>query len=180
MIKEFTGDVVPANMPVFIECASMAPEQNKLDLKYYKKNLPADNKLKGVYFNNLMRDAISTDARTPFDKSTMRVLGEMEDGRLGYILSTAEIENGKQYLAANQSYLVVERDYPSELPIITEAEYEEILAERGDAAVHGTSYSTLKEVYSISGRFIGKLTGEQISRLSPGIYIIGRKKVTVE
>ena len=180
VIKEFTGDVVPANMPVFIECTSAVTAQNKLDLKYNYDAIPTDNKLRGVYFNNPMRDGMSKDARTEFNKITMRVLGKTQDGRLGYVLSTAEIESGKQYLAANQSYLVVERGCPSELPIITEAEYEEILANRANAAVHITTYSVPKEVYSISGRFIGKLTGTQISELSPGIYIIDRKKVTVE
>lgn len=184
VLKEFTGDVVPANMPVFIECTSSDPEQNKLDLKYNRESVPADNKLQGVYFKNLMRDGISDDAATEFDESTMRVLGVTQDGRLGYILSKVPKEpnkvNGKQYLAANQSYLVVGSDCPSEIPVITEAEYEEILANRGDAAVHIASYTTPKEVYSISGRFIGKLTTDEIKKLSPGIYIIGRRKVTVE
>ena len=180
VLKEFTGDVIPANMPVFIECASSVASQNKLDIKYNRDAVPADNKLKGVYFNKPIRKGISKDACTEFNKSTMRVLGEMEDGRLGYVLSKVKPNNGKQYLAANQSYLVVEPDYPSEIPVITEAEYEEILANRGDAAVHVTTYSVSKEVYSISGRYIGKLTGAQISELSPGIYIIDRKKVTVE
>ena len=180
VLKEFTGDVVPANMPVFIECTSGDREQNKLDLKYNRESVPADNKLNGVYFKNLIRDGISPDAATEFDKSTMRVLGVTQDGRLGYILSKEEPENGKQYLAANQSYLVVESDCPSEIPVITEAEYEEILANRSDAAVHIASYSTLKEVYSISGKFIGKLSADEIKKLSPGIYIIGRRKVTVE
>ncbi len=180
VLKEFTGDVVPANMPVFIECTSGDPEQNKLDLKYYKESAPADNKLKGVYFNNPKRKQSSTDAATEFDKSTMRVLGVTQDGRLGYILSKETPYKGEQYLAANQSYLVVGSDCPSEIPVITEAEYEEILANRGDAAVHIASYTTPKEVYSISGRFIGKLTTDEIKKLSPGIYIIGRRKVTVE
>lgn len=180
VLKEFTGDVVPANMPVFIECTSGDPKQNKLDLKYYKEPGPADNKLKGVYFNNIIRKGISVDAATEFDKSSMRVLGVTQDGRLGYILSKEKPVQGKQYLAANQSYLVVDADCPSEIPVITEAEYEEILANRSDAAVHVASYSTPKEVYSISGRFIGKMTADEIKKLSPGIYIIGRRKFTVE
>lgn len=180
VLKEFTGDVVPANMPVLIECTSGDPKQNKLDLKYYKESGPADNKLKGVYFNNIIRKGLSVDAATEFDKSSMRVLGVTQDGRLGYILSKETPVQGKQYLAANQSYLVVDADCPSEIPVITEAEYEEILANRSDAAVHVVSYSTPKEVYSISGRFIGKMTADEIKKLSPGVYIIGRRKVTVE
>ena len=107
VLKEFTGDVVPANMPVFIECPSGDAEQNKLDLKYYKESAPADNKLKGIYFKNFIRANV-----TEFDKSTMRVLGVTQDGRLGYILSTETPDEGKQYLAANQSYLVVDSDCP--------------------------------------------------------------------
>jgi hypothetical protein len=180
VLKEFTGDVVPARMPVFIECTSSVTSQNKLDLKYYYATLPADNKLKGVYFNKPSRRAISNDACTEFNSSTMRVLGVMEDGRLGYVLSNEPLNKGKQYLAANQSYLVVESHYPSEIPVITEAEYEEILARRENAAVHSTTTASIKEVYSISGRFIGMLTAKQISELHPGLYIIERKKVSVE
>lgn len=180
VLKEFTGSVIPANMPVFIECASSVTAQNKLDLKYNHSTLPADNKLKGVYFNNLMRNMISPDARTEFNSSTMRVLGKMKDGRLGYILSTETTENGIQYLAANQSYLIVGSDCPQEIPVITEEQYAEILAERANAAVNSSTYSRLKEVYHISGKFIGKLTSEEIAKLDPGVYIIDRKKVKVE
>ena len=180
VLKEFTGSVIPANMPVFIECASSVTAQNKLDLKYYHATLPADNKLRGVYFNNRVRNFISLDARTEFDSKTMRVLGKMADGRLGYVLSKETPDNGIQYLAANQSYLIVGSDCPQEIPVITEEQYAEILAERANAAVHSATYSRLKEVYSISGKFIGMLTSEEINNLDPGVYIIDRKKVKVE
>ena len=180
VLKEFTGDVIPANMPVFIECASAVTAQNKLDLKYNYAAIPADNKLKGVYFNNRIRNLISPDARTEFNSSTMRVLGKMEDGRLGYVLSKETPEDGIQYLAANQSYLIVDSDCPSEIPVITQERYMEILDERANSSVHSATYSGLKEVYFISGRFIGMLTADEIDKLAPGIYIIDRKKVTVE
>ncbi len=180
VLKEFTGSVIPANMPVFIECASSVTAQNKLDLKYNHTTPPTDNKLRGVYFNNRTRNKISPDARTEFDSKTMRVLGKMADGRLGYVLSKETAENGIQYLAANQSYLIVGSDCPQEIPVITEEKYLKILADRANAAVNSATYSRLKEVYSISGKFIGKLTAGEIDNLDPGVYIIDRKKVKVE
>ena len=180
VLKEFTGSVIPANMPVFIECASSVTAQNKLDLKYNHTTPPTDNKLRGVYFNNRTRNKISPDARTEFDSKTMRVLGKMADGRLGYVLSKETAENGIQYLAANQSYLIVGSDCPQEIPVITEEKYLKILADRANAAVNSATYSRLKEVYSISGKFIGMLTSEEINNLDPGVYIIDRKKVKVE
>ena len=54
------------------------------------------------------------------------------------------------------------------------------MADRANAAVNSATYSRLKEVYSISGKFIGKLTAGEIDNLDPGVYIIDRKKVKVE
>ena len=115
----------------------------------------------------------------------MRVLGVMADGRLGYVLSkvTPDKKTKKQYLAANQSYLVVGNDFPEEIPIITESEYQAIIDQRiADsiaAVLPAIPQSDGSVVFTISGRSLGELTPQEIEKLPAGIYIINRKKVVV-
>ena len=180
VIKEITDNVIPARTPVIIECVSDKVQDNKIDLIYSYAAGPSDNNLKGVYFNNRYR-LKSADARKEFDKSTMRVLGVMSDGRLGYVLSkvTPDSKTKKQYLEANQSYLIVGSDIPDEIPLITESEYNEILAAR--AATVGTVSEGDKkfDVYMISGQKVGVMSTQELDILAPGVYIIGNRKVVI-
>lgn len=177
VIKEITDNVIPARTPVIIECVSANAQDNKLDLINSYSAGPSDNNLKGVYFNNRYR-LKSADARKEFDKSTMRVLGVMSDGRLGYVLSkvTPDSKTKKQYLEANQSYLIVGSDIPDEIPLITESEYNDILAAR-EASVSAVSTNHLYKVYSISGESKGLLNQDQLDLLPSGVYIIDNRKV---
>lgn len=190
VVKKITDDIIPARTPVFIECASSDPSSNRLELVYSYAAGPDDNKLKGVYFNNSVR-TWSNDARTAFDSQSMRVLGVMEDGTLGYVLSTAEVDSktGKQYLAANQSYLTVDADIPDEVAIITEQEYASILLRRQEeqriadsiaASVKAPVIEGAANVFMISGRSLGVMTPQQIEELPAGVYIINRRKVVVK
>ena len=188
VIKEFTGDVVPARTPVIIECSETDPSLNRLELIHDITAGPADNKLKGVYFNNPKRTK-SADARTEFNPATMRVFGVMADGSLGYVLSSVQPDAGtnKQYLLANQSYLPVGEGIPNSVPIITEDEYQAILKHRADsiAAILAAAEmvfpdKTLSRVYQISGRFMGELTPDEIEMLPAGVYIIGKRKVVID
>ena len=88
----------------------------------------------------------------------------------------AVCKNKKQYLDANLSYLIVDEDFPAEIPLITESEYEAILAERA-AGVGSALENRLYNVYSISGEFKGLLNQDQLDLLDPGIYIIDNRKV---
>ena len=115
VIKEIKENIVAANTPVIIECVSDAANGNKLNLHYTGGVTPTDNLLKGVYFNNERRPK-SPAARTKYDGNTMRILGVTSEGKLGLVTST------EQYLAANESYLVVPTDSPAELTIMTEEE----------------------------------------------------------
>lgn len=130
VIKQLAGQV-SANVPVIIECSGTKAKDNKLDLKHITAACATDNQLKGVYFNNADRPK-STDSRKEYDKKTMRVLGTMNDGRLGYILSTvaADSRTKKQYLAANQSYLPVPAGFPDQIPVMTESEYQILLIQK--------------------------------------------------
>lgn len=185
VIKEFTGDVVPARTPVIIECSETDPALNRLELVHNNSAGPADNKLKGVFFNNPQRSK-SKDARTVFDPATMRVLGVRADGSIGYILSDVQPDatTKKQYLTANQSYLQVGEGIPSSLRIMTEAEYDALLAHRADSIAASVRLvapgKTLDKVYQISGRFVGELTAGEIEMLPAGVYIIGKRKVVID
>lgn len=176
IITPFTGEVVPARTPVIIECASNNAYDNKLNLVYDYSDLNQDNKLAGVYFNNANRSK-STDARKEFDRNTMRVLGIMTNGKLGYGFSkvAADEKNGLQYLEANKSYLPVESGLPEEIPVMTEAEYEEWLI----SSVASRNQDRTVTVVMLSGRNLGQMKADEISSLPAGIYIVDSKKVVI-
>lgn len=132
VIAEVTG-VVPSSTPVIVECSSNSAENNKLNLESYEgyNNRPSDNVLGGVYFSNQYRE--SPVAYRVYDKNTMRVLGTTSSGKLGYVTATNDMlhncgdsDGAIWCLPANQSYLPVSADCPSELTIVTEEEYEEL------------------------------------------------------
>lgn len=177
IITPFTGDIVPARTPVVIECASDNAVDNKLNLVYDYSALNQDNKLAGVYFNNANRPE-SADARKVFDRNTMRVLGVMTNGKLGYGFSkvAADEKNGLQYLEANQSYLPVESGLPEEIPVMTEAEYEEWLISSVPSL---NQANRTVNVFMLSGRNLGQMKAEELNSLPAGIYIVDSKKVVI-
>lgn len=156
IVAELNSEIIADNTPVIIECSSNITSDNKLNLYKSQGHAPEHNLLKGVYFNNELRSKKSKDAKTPFDPATMRVLGVMTDGRLGYVLSD------QPNLAANESYLVVPEGTPEELPVMTAEEYE--------AGVHEISLSEENVIYDLAGRRLEKI-------YRPGIYIVNHRKV---
>ena len=180
IISELDAGLIPARVPLIIECGSQSVSDNKIDLRYSYATGPAGNKLKGVYFNNPNRPK-SVDSRKVFDSNTMRVLGTMSDGNLGYVLSNAPVDTKtqKQYLAANQSYLIVEPGMPDEIPVMTEREYQKFLEDRQNASVKAVAGENRYPVYMISGRKVGDLNDSQLSELPAGIYIVGNRKYVV-
>lgn len=157
IVAELNSEIIADNTPVIIECSSNITSDNKLNLYKSQGQAPDHNLLKGVYFNNELRSKKgSKDAKTPFDPATMRVLGVMSDGRLGYVLSD------QPNLAANESYLVVPEGTPEELPVMTAEEYE--------AGVYEISLSEENVIYDLAGRRLEKI-------VRPGIYIVNHRKV---
>lgn len=149
VMKEITG-TIPAATPVIIECASTDAANNKLALTTGTFTAPSDNNLKGVYFSNPNR-AKSKNAKTQYNVTTMRVLGLTADGNLGYITATNDMLNlcdGMYCLQANQSYLSVATGTPAELTIISEKDYNDILA-----GVEGVEDDApeVETYYSLSG-----------------------------
>lgn len=130
VLAEVTG-TIPASTPVLIECSSTKPANNRLDLLASSSATVNGNLLRGVYFCNNKRPK-SKDALTLFDANTMRVLGVTTEGQLGFVSKSANLKtfsnNVGSYLPANQAFLPVAEGTPEELKIVTEAEYQEALA----------------------------------------------------
>lgn len=121
ILSEWTDDVIPAAMPVLISCSSTAPTSNKLNIGT-KTNVagPATNLLRGVYFENTNK---VLGHYTPYDANTMRVLGKNSKGELAFVKHNGSV------VPANKAYLQVPAGSPDQLPIVTEEEYQAIVAE---------------------------------------------------
>ncbi len=113
LLTEVSG-IVSANTPVIIECASVEPVNNKLDLTT-AKGANINNMLSGVYFNTNNEKA--TYAAKVHKNQTavnglMRVLSVNKQGKLVFATST------EKFLAANSAYLKVSSSsVAKELPV---------------------------------------------------------------
>ena len=111
-VKEVTG-TIPEGTPLFIKCKSAKADGNKLNIGG-TGTAPKDNQLKGAYFNNAKLNHVN---RIDYDKRTMRVLGKMKDGSLGFVSTDYD------YIHRNTAYLIVPKGTPSELRIVSESEF---------------------------------------------------------
>ena len=123
---------VPRATPIYVKCASNQPTNNRLDILTTEAAPVTDNQLFGVYFCSTPDDVKATNKKhiacTEYDPTTMRVLGKMNNGSLGFVKapdSSLRLENGKKYLPHNTAYLVVPKTAPAELKLVTPKEYEE-------------------------------------------------------
>ncbi|MBR0038255.1 MAG: Ig domain-containing protein [Bacteroidales bacterium] len=125
IISEYTGNVIPGEMPVILEASTANATTNRLSLLTEGGSAPADNQLTGCYFCNQYR-LTSSNAKTEFNASTMRVLATNANGKLVYTNSTQTLKqiNSKYYLNANESYLKVSSAAPAELVVMTQEEYD--------------------------------------------------------
>lgn len=127
VLKEVTTSVIPASVPLLIECSSANQSDNRLNLLTGSYSKPADNQLAGVYFCNEFRS--SKDAIKAFDSQSMRVWNVNADGNLVLDVNTELLhtslftDDTNRYINANQSYLPVSADTPDELVLMTEEEY---------------------------------------------------------
>lgn len=176
IIREETGDIA-AGTPVIFECISAASIDNKLNIHSSTATAPIDNCLDGTYYCNSKNKHIN---RVANDKTTMRVLGIMSNGELGFI--TADCE----YMPANKAYLVVSADTPQEIPIMTEEEYQVYLDNKQNEepkeepipdgiqrieSDNNKSYG----IYTILGVKISDNPND-IDNLPKGLYIINGRK----
>lgn len=171
-IREITNGVAAAT-PVIITTSSPYPSDNRLNIGAQTGAKPGTNLLEGVYFNNQVSLHVNL---TPYDPKTMRVLGKLSDGTIGF--KTENI----QYLPRNKAYLVVPEGTPSELAITTQAPsgVEELYDSTANIQVDGlnlyVSGVNNAKVYSVSGTLVGELTnaenGKSMTLPAAGIYIV--------
>lgn len=110
-----TTDVVPAGLPVIIECAGEKMSDNKLQI-IDKDSEALASALKGVYFNYNGSTNVNQVAYNP---NTMRILGKCSDGSLGFVKSNID------YIPANTAYLQVSNGSPAEFKLGTTQEFDE-------------------------------------------------------
>ena len=182
IMKEITGEV-PAKTPVIIECSSIDPTNNRLELLNTSSATVSGNKLGGVYFCNGDRPKESTDAFKVFDATSMRVLS-VANGKLVLTnddqsrLSKIEITDWEMLekvpaycLPANTSYLKVDANTPAKLNIrIDGSGIEDIIADSKDTSVEG--------VYTLSGTQLRSTN--DLKGLPAGLYIVGGVKVAIK
>lgn len=162
VMKELSGTLAPAT-PVIVASTSSSAADNKLTPAFSGGTSPSGSLLKGVYFCNPQRNTSSPHHDVVnYDANTMRVLGKTSDGKLGFVTST------EQYIAANTAYLTVPAGSPAELQVVTEAEYNALIAERENDRVTLTANSYTRVYgdanpsfgYTVSGT--GTLKGQPV------------------
>ena len=116
-VSEVVNGTIAANTPCYIECAGTAQSANRMNVGGNGTTVK-NNQMGGVYFENYMK---THQNLTPYDRKTMRVLGVLSDGSLGFVVGNIK------YLPANQSYLKVPSDAPDEIRIVTAEEYDKAL-----------------------------------------------------
>ena len=169
VIEEIQGNVIPAATPVIVKCASMSPDQNKLDLKLSSPAKPQGNQLKGVYFCNDIPGKHNNV--TPYKPETMRMLGVSKDGKL--VFKKADLK----YVPANKAYLTVPKDSPDEILVVTQKEFDDIVA----AGISGVIADNMEDgnVYNMFGVVVGGGFGA-LKNLPAGVYIFAGKKYIVK
>ena len=131
VVKELSG-TIPAATPLIVKCSSDKPADNKLNLLTSTASAPSDNLLKGQYFCN--PDAGKHTNVLAYNASTMRVLGKASDGSLAFV-----VQSGLKYIPANTAYLTVAANTAKTLKIMTETEYNQMLAE--EVTITANSYT---------------------------------------
>ncbi len=169
-LQEING-TVPRATPVIITAASEKASDNRLSIGGEATTVNG-NMLKGVYFNNT---ELNHQNQTAYDKKTMRVLGKLSDGSIGF--KTEDID----FLPRNKAYLVVPEGTPDELHLTTEAAgiADAVMtkaAVRADGLSLYISGVNTAEVYNITGRCVARVSdaslGATVSLPAPGLYLV--------
>ena len=168
------GAIIPAMTPILVECAASEPTDNRLTLGGNPTCSLNGNMLRGVIFHNPSNG--SHRNLVEYNSQTMRVLGNMQNGSLGFIKTT------EAYLPANSSYLLLPQNgqqYPDEIKIVTREEYNAISAGIGEIIEDSSDKPV--NVYNCQGILIKQNADKDfINTLSPGLYIVGGKKILVK
>lgn len=166
VVEASEGTVIPASTPVFIECSSSDFSNNRIDIVDETGSaLSSNNILSGYYFCNEKKEGNPHRNVVAYDANTMRVLGQMSNGKLGYIKSST-----LTYIPANSSYLTVPEGSPDEMPMGGAID--------GIAKVTVDAPQSSSAVYTLQGVKVADNISS--SSLPRGIYIVGGKKVVVK
>lgn len=169
-LKEVKG-TVPSGTPVIIRCEASTPSGNKLNIGGSANSID-DNKLKGVYFCNT---SLKHKNLTPYNKETMRVLGTLDDGSVGFV--TADI----QYLPRNKAYLEVPAGSPAQIKLVTEDVFNQAslnsvnmadIRMRIENRILYVDGDALIEVYTVTGQLVHKGRTRKFILPAPGVYIV--------
>lgn len=167
-ISEIEG-TVPNSTPVIIKCSSPVTSGNRLDLGGNAGKSYTDNKLKGVYFNNT---SLLHKNLTPNDPNTMRVLGRLSDGSIGFVKCTEE------NMPRNKAYLTVPAGSPDEIRIkVASTAITDIAADANEAKIRVNGLDVYvegaetAEIYGMTGQLVARGSG-RLSLPAPGIYIV--------
>ena len=107
-----------------------------------------------------------------YDSKTMRILGKTSEGKLGFVTASYS------YFPKNTAYLVVPSAYPKELTLISQEEYNDLIAGIDDVMVDGQQNvpARVKGVYNLSGVKVCETS--EFNSLPSGVYIVdGQQKI---
>lgn len=169
-IDEVEG-TVPMGTPLIVKTSSVDPSSNRLSLGGTGTAVDG-NMLSGAYFCSSKLNHVN---RVANDKATMRVLGKLSDGSVGFVTST------ETYLPRNKAYLVVPAGTPAELKIdlASNAAIGTVWADGCDTAIEldgltlTVSGTAPWNVYSVTGQPVaGGSESGSVQLPAPGIYIV--------
>lgn len=174
--KAFYNEIdgtVPAGTPVIVECSSEDYSDNRLEIVSSDESAPSDNLMGGVYFHSYKSKHVNL---TMYDSETMRILGTLSDGSLGFYKAdesdftyTYSAETGS--FPANYAYLNVSSSDEDELVLL------DITTGIKSIANSESKPSAKQGVYNLAG--IKVADDAKTSDLSPGVYISGGKKIVI-
>ena len=160
IISEIEG-AVPSATPVIIECSSQHPSDNRLTIGVEAQPV-SGNLLKGIYFDNPSKVHFN---RTPFDKTTMRILGIGSDGRPAFV------EADYEYIPRNHAFLQLtdpEQYAVKEFTLMTSEQRELELN-----AVDVIPVGAMVDVYGIDGRLVkAGIAKSDVQSLGKGVYVL--------
>lgn len=167
VVKKLDG-AVSLGVPIIIECSNPLPSDNRLSIGFFSSEYAntEGNKLAGVYFDNDAEDKRHYN-RTPFDKNSMRVLGEV-DGKLAFVRGDYD------FIPRNQAYLPLPDANLHEIDnflVMTADELEEY--KKTISGVNIVNQSVGVDVYSIDGRLVNAgMDRNEVNNLGKGVYIL--------
>ena len=168
-LKKWTGDVIPATMPVLIKCSSSDYANNKIKPVTDNATEPSYGKyhLDGVYFDRGKDGSGDKHInRKAYDASSMRVIG-VSGGQLVFEKASSSYLTDGAYLPHNKAYLIVPSDANATLKLSDSTV--------GIQNITANSEQTKEGTYNIAGQ---RMTDEE--SLRPGVYIQNGKKVVVK